>query len=242
MKSRGRNSCLLSVFTRSLAAAGRWLATCSSACLSPSSFRSYRSIIRWALILFCYAVRPVCTLSVKKLAHCVRYTVVVISSHLSSFAGLCPQVEGLEEYLNDPVKQHHLVRALPARMRRQLLYKRWLSLSLLPSLSHVITVILTWVFMVSSYQEIHLLISREPAEVGLHGSAAVWSCGEVQGERPGTQKPHQVKSATKTPHRKKRSSSVDCCWSPHKTQNFILLLSVIINYTSVMRSNRQISS
>ncbi|XP_044044024.1 general transcription factor 3C polypeptide 1 [Siniperca chuatsi] len=34
------------------------------------------------------------------------------------------KVDGLEEYLNDPVKQHHLVRALPARMRRQLLYKR----------------------------------------------------------------------------------------------------------------------
>uniref|UniRef100_A0A665SYB4 Uncharacterized protein n=1 Tax=Echeneis naucrates TaxID=173247 RepID=A0A665SYB4_ECHNA len=30
----------------------------------------------------------------------------------------------LEEYLSDPVKQHHLVRTLPARMRRQLLYKR----------------------------------------------------------------------------------------------------------------------
>ncbi|XP_050926445.1 LOW QUALITY PROTEIN: general transcription factor 3C polypeptide 1 [Lates calcarifer] len=34
------------------------------------------------------------------------------------------KVDGLEEYLNDPVKQHHLVRALPARMRRQLLYRR----------------------------------------------------------------------------------------------------------------------
>ncbi|XP_029312111.1 general transcription factor 3C polypeptide 1 isoform X2 [Cottoperca gobio] len=34
------------------------------------------------------------------------------------------KVEGLEEYLNDPVKQHHLISALPARMRRQLLYKR----------------------------------------------------------------------------------------------------------------------
>ncbi|KAK2817334.1 hypothetical protein Q5P01_025525 [Channa striata] len=33
-------------------------------------------------------------------------------------------VDGLEEYLNDPVKQHCLVRALPAKMRRQLLYKR----------------------------------------------------------------------------------------------------------------------
>uniref|UniRef100_A0A3B4ZLA2 General transcription factor IIIC subunit 1 n=1 Tax=Stegastes partitus TaxID=144197 RepID=A0A3B4ZLA2_9TELE len=34
------------------------------------------------------------------------------------------QVDGLEEYLNDPVMQHHLVRMLPARMKRQLLYKR----------------------------------------------------------------------------------------------------------------------
>ncbi|XP_071360613.1 general transcription factor 3C polypeptide 1 [Trachinotus anak] len=34
------------------------------------------------------------------------------------------KVDGLEEYLNDPVKQHYLVRSLPAKMRRQLLYKR----------------------------------------------------------------------------------------------------------------------
>ncbi|XP_042341203.1 general transcription factor 3C polypeptide 1 [Plectropomus leopardus] len=34
------------------------------------------------------------------------------------------KVDGLEEYLNDPVKQHHLIRALPAKMRRQLLFKR----------------------------------------------------------------------------------------------------------------------
>ncbi|XP_028268672.1 general transcription factor 3C polypeptide 1 [Parambassis ranga] len=34
------------------------------------------------------------------------------------------KVDGLEEYLNDPVKQHHLIRTLPASMRRQLLYKR----------------------------------------------------------------------------------------------------------------------
>uniref|UniRef100_A0A8C4I934 General transcription factor 3C polypeptide 1 n=1 Tax=Dicentrarchus labrax TaxID=13489 RepID=A0A8C4I934_DICLA len=34
------------------------------------------------------------------------------------------KVEGLEEYLNDPVKQHQLIRTLPARMKRQLLYKR----------------------------------------------------------------------------------------------------------------------
>ncbi|XP_056136206.1 general transcription factor 3C polypeptide 1-like [Lampris incognitus] len=34
------------------------------------------------------------------------------------------EVDGLEEYLNDPVKQHYLVRTLPSRIRRQLLYKR----------------------------------------------------------------------------------------------------------------------
>uniref|UniRef100_A0A8C2W8W9 B-block binding subunit of TFIIIC domain-containing protein n=1 Tax=Cyclopterus lumpus TaxID=8103 RepID=A0A8C2W8W9_CYCLU len=34
------------------------------------------------------------------------------------------EVDGLEEYLNDPVKQHHLIRELPARMKRQLLFKR----------------------------------------------------------------------------------------------------------------------
>ncbi|XP_041790222.1 general transcription factor 3C polypeptide 1 [Chelmon rostratus] len=34
------------------------------------------------------------------------------------------KVDGLEEYVSDPVKQHHLVRTLPARMKRQLLYKR----------------------------------------------------------------------------------------------------------------------
>uniref|UniRef100_A0A671TTZ8 Ral transcription factor IIIC subunit 1 n=1 Tax=Sparus aurata TaxID=8175 RepID=A0A671TTZ8_SPAAU len=34
------------------------------------------------------------------------------------------KVDGLEEYLNDPVKQHYLVRMLPAKMKRQLLYRR----------------------------------------------------------------------------------------------------------------------
>ncbi|XP_011476240.2 general transcription factor 3C polypeptide 1 isoform X3 [Oryzias latipes] len=34
------------------------------------------------------------------------------------------KVDGLEEYLSDPVKQHHLVRWLPGTMKRQLLYKR----------------------------------------------------------------------------------------------------------------------
>lgn len=37
---------------------------------------------------------------------------------------VCQQVEGLGEYLNDPVKQHFLIRVLPSRLRRQLLYKR----------------------------------------------------------------------------------------------------------------------
>lgn len=36
----------------------------------------------------------------------------------------CPQVDDLEEYISDPVKQHYLVRSLPARMKRQLLYRR----------------------------------------------------------------------------------------------------------------------
>ncbi|KAJ3614800.1 hypothetical protein NHX12_018370 [Muraenolepis orangiensis] len=34
------------------------------------------------------------------------------------------KIEGLEDYLNDPVKQHYLVRVLPTQMKRQLLYKR----------------------------------------------------------------------------------------------------------------------
>uniref|UniRef100_A0AAY4B7J4 B-block binding subunit of TFIIIC domain-containing protein n=1 Tax=Denticeps clupeoides TaxID=299321 RepID=A0AAY4B7J4_9TELE len=34
------------------------------------------------------------------------------------------KVEGLEEYLNDPVKKHYLIRYLPSNMKRQLLYKR----------------------------------------------------------------------------------------------------------------------
>ena len=36
----------------------------------------------------------------------------------------CTQIDGLDEYLNDPVKQHYLVRVLPAQIKRQLLYKR----------------------------------------------------------------------------------------------------------------------
>ncbi|XP_036798450.1 general transcription factor 3C polypeptide 1 [Oncorhynchus mykiss] len=34
------------------------------------------------------------------------------------------KVDGLEEYLNDPVKQHYLIRFLPSRMKTQLLHKR----------------------------------------------------------------------------------------------------------------------
>lgn len=44
--------------------------------------------------------------------------------HKNTLSDLCPQVDDLEEYLSDPVKQHLLVRALPARMKRQLLYRR----------------------------------------------------------------------------------------------------------------------
>ncbi|KAK7929622.1 hypothetical protein WMY93_006017, partial [Mugilogobius chulae] len=34
------------------------------------------------------------------------------------------KVDGLEDYLNDPEKQHYLVRSLPSRMKRQLMYRR----------------------------------------------------------------------------------------------------------------------
>ncbi|XP_061882578.1 general transcription factor 3C polypeptide 1-like isoform X1 [Entelurus aequoreus] len=34
------------------------------------------------------------------------------------------QVDGLKDYLSDPVKQHHLIRQLPIEMRRKLFYKR----------------------------------------------------------------------------------------------------------------------
>ncbi|XP_051560417.1 general transcription factor 3C polypeptide 1-like isoform X3 [Myxocyprinus asiaticus] len=34
------------------------------------------------------------------------------------------KVEGLEHYLNDPIKQHYLIRFLPPEMKRQLLHKR----------------------------------------------------------------------------------------------------------------------
>ncbi|XP_051993132.1 general transcription factor 3C polypeptide 1 isoform X3 [Xyrauchen texanus] len=34
------------------------------------------------------------------------------------------KIEGLEQYLNDPIKQHYLIRFLPAEMKRQLLHKR----------------------------------------------------------------------------------------------------------------------
>ncbi|XP_019717710.1 general transcription factor 3C polypeptide 1 [Hippocampus comes] len=34
------------------------------------------------------------------------------------------QVDGLEEYLNDPVKQHHLIRQLPLAIRKQLFFRR----------------------------------------------------------------------------------------------------------------------
>nr|XP_015215327.1 PREDICTED: general transcription factor 3C polypeptide 1 isoform X2 [Lepisosteus oculatus] len=34
------------------------------------------------------------------------------------------KVDGLEDFLNDPIKQHYLVRFLPGKMKKQLLYKR----------------------------------------------------------------------------------------------------------------------
>lgn len=35
-----------------------------------------------------------------------------------------PQVDRLDEFLNDPVKKHTLIRFLPRTIRQQLLYKR----------------------------------------------------------------------------------------------------------------------
>lgn len=150
----------------------------------------------------------------------------------STFSDSCAQVDGLEEYLNDPVKQHYLVRMLPAKMKRQLLYRRWLASLLSRFLSQLTaTVILNWAFMCSLNQEIHLHISREPAEVGLHGSTAVWSCGEVQGERPGTQSQRRVC------HRKHHTERIDLC---HLTAALIPSFSFfIINY---LRWNTQISA
>lgn len=43
---------------------------------------------------------------------------------IETISDLCSQVDGLEEYLNDPVKQHYLIRTLPAKVKRQLLFKR----------------------------------------------------------------------------------------------------------------------
>lgn len=35
------------------------------------------------------------------------------------------QVDNLEDFLNDPLKKHTLIRFLPRHIRQQLLYKRW---------------------------------------------------------------------------------------------------------------------
>ncbi|XP_016329029.1 general transcription factor 3C polypeptide 1, partial [Sinocyclocheilus anshuiensis] len=52
---------------------------------------------------------------------------VLVSLPLSVFMQVVQvnyQVEGLEQYLKDPVKQHYLIRFLPAEIKRQLLHKR----------------------------------------------------------------------------------------------------------------------
>ncbi|RVE75929.1 hypothetical protein OJAV_G00003620 [Oryzias javanicus] len=48
------------------------------------------------------------------------------------------EVDRLEEYLSDPVKQHYLVRMLPYRMKRQLLYKRQYMYSITENLQKLI--------------------------------------------------------------------------------------------------------
>lgn len=52
---------------------------------------------------------------------------VLVSLPLSVFMQVVQinyQVEGLEQYLKDPVKQHYLIRFLPAEIKRQLLHRR----------------------------------------------------------------------------------------------------------------------
>ncbi|XP_043108861.1 general transcription factor 3C polypeptide 1 [Puntigrus tetrazona] len=52
---------------------------------------------------------------------------VLVSLPLSIFMQVVQvnyQVEGLEQYLKDPVKQHYLIRFLPAEIKRQLLHRR----------------------------------------------------------------------------------------------------------------------
>ncbi|KAI1896177.1 hypothetical protein AGOR_G00092120 [Albula goreensis] len=52
---------------------------------------------------------------------------ILLSLPLSIFVQIIQvsyQVDGLETFLNDPVKQHFLIRFLPGKMKKQLLYKR----------------------------------------------------------------------------------------------------------------------
>lgn len=132
----------------------------------------------WSLSLFCEVISS---------QHLLSRHVGNVMCLSSVF--VCQQVEGLGEYLNDPVKQHFLIRVLPSRLRRQLLYKRWLS----HFLSNYVSGCLLKFNVSFIFQEVSVLLLWEPAEVGLHGTAAVWSCGKIQGERPGT-----VATPTKT--------------------------------------------
>ncbi|XP_073716207.1 general transcription factor 3C polypeptide 1 isoform X4 [Misgurnus anguillicaudatus] len=52
---------------------------------------------------------------------------VLVSLPLSVFMQICQinyKVDGLEQYLNDPIRQHYLIRFLPADIKRQLLHRR----------------------------------------------------------------------------------------------------------------------
>ncbi|KAM6155909.1 general transcription factor 3C polypeptide 1 [Rhynchocyon petersi] len=50
---------------------------------------------------------------------------------------VCYKVDGLEEYLNDPVRKHTLIRFLPRSIRQQLLYKRRYIFSVIESLQRL---------------------------------------------------------------------------------------------------------
>uniref|UniRef100_A0A4W5KUK9 B-block binding subunit of TFIIIC domain-containing protein n=1 Tax=Hucho hucho TaxID=62062 RepID=A0A4W5KUK9_9TELE len=73
------------------------------------------------------------------------------------------KVDGLEEYLNDPVKQHYLIRFLPSRMKTQLLHKRCYIFSFHDSMQRLIYMGLLQFGPVEKFQDkdqVYLYVKR----------------------------------------------------------------------------------
>ena len=66
---------------------------------------------------------PALHLRQARLPH-LRGSILLSNSPFCQATALCPKVEGLEAYLNHPVRRHLLVRSLPQRMLDKLLYQR----------------------------------------------------------------------------------------------------------------------